>query len=101
MRGKPEIYYSVRNWWRRRFGDYARLERRALPDGTRVHLVCGPRCRFADHGGTWVTSWTPRRTGNLDDPDDYRLTREGDGQTTFAHRDAIEPLEEVRYPTEV
>ena len=85
------------DWWRRRFGDYARLERKALPDGTRVRLTCGPKCGFGDHAGIWVTSWTPRRTNEIDAPDDYRLTREGDGQQTFARRDAIETVSsEVR-----
>jgi hypothetical protein len=77
------------DWWRRRFGDYAKRERQALPDGTRVRLVCGPRCS-GEHGGVWTTSWTPRRSKDMDDPDDYRLTREGDGETTYAHRNAIE-----------
>lgn len=86
---------NLRTWWRKRFGDYAKLERRALPDGTRVRLVCGPACGFRGHGGVWLTSWTPRRMNSLDDPDDYKLTRESDGETTFAKRDAIEPTEEA------
>lgn len=67
----------VREGWSRRFGDYARRERAALPDGTRVRLVCGPGCQFKNHDGVWTTSWTPRRNNDIDDPDDYRLTREG------------------------
>jgi len=44
--------------------------------------------------GIWVTSWTPRRSGDIDDPDDYRLTRESDGDITFATRNAIHPVSE-------
>lgn len=82
-------------WWSRTFGDYAKAEREALPDGTRVRLTCAGWCgRVGDdaHAGIWVTSWTPRRTGFYDDPDDYQLEREGDGKVTFAHRNAIEPV---------
>jgi hypothetical protein len=86
------MWARLREWWRRRFGDYAHRERIALPDGTRVVLTCGPNCTFSEHDGVWVTSWTPRRSGDLDDPDDYRLTREGDLHTTFARRDAIAPV---------
>jgi hypothetical protein len=83
---------KIRIWWRRRFGDYARASRAALPDGTRVRLVCGPAgCSFAVHDGVWRTSWTPRRLDDVDAPDDYRLQREGDGEVTYAHRSAIEP----------
>lgn len=86
------------SWWERIFSkrvrEYVRLERRALPDGTRVVLICNrSKCRFTHHDGVWVTSWTPRRTGDIDDPDDYRLTRERDGETTYALRNAIYPLE--------
>jgi hypothetical protein len=82
---------ELRKWWRMRFGDYAHEARRALPDGTRVRLVCkNTRCGFHDHEGIWITSWTPRRNGDPDDPDDYRLTREGDGETAFAVRSALE-----------
>jgi hypothetical protein len=80
---------SLREWWTRRFGAYARRERAALPDGTRVRLICGPGCSFSTHSGVWKTSWSPRRTGLVDDPDDYRLEREGDGHTTYAHRNAL------------
>lgn len=66
----------VRSWRRRRA---------ALPDGTRVRLVCSPRCSFRDHDGVWTTEY-------LDDPGDYRLTREDDGETTYAARNAIEPV---------
>jgi hypothetical protein len=83
---------SLRSWWSRHVGEHARRERASLPDGTRVRLVCGEACRFRDHSGIWLTSWTPRRTGCIDDPDDYKLTRESDGETTFAARDAIEPV---------
>lgn len=83
----------IRDWWRRRYGDYARLERAALVDGTRVRLICGPpRCTFGKHDGVWITSWTPRRMNDIDAPDDYRLTRESDGETTYAKRDAIQPV---------
>jgi hypothetical protein len=65
------------------------MERTALPDGTRVRLVC--KCQgFSTHEGVWVTSWTPRRTDNIEGPDDYLLTREGDGHTTYATRGALE-----------
>lgn len=90
---RPRAYYALREWWRRTFGDYARAERVALPDGTRVRLVCGGgRCTFKDHEGVWRTSWTPRRMHDVDGPDDYMLTREGDGETTYAARDAVEPI---------
>lgn len=70
-----------------------RAERRALPDGTRVRLVC--KCSgYGEHGheGIWTTSWTPRRMGELfdDTVDDYKLTREGDGEETYATREAME-----------
>jgi len=78
-------------WWRQ--WRLRRAARAALPDGTRVRLVCKDTgCTYRDHGGIWVTSWTPLRNGNPDDPDDYRLTREGDGEVTFATRGAIEPV---------
>jgi hypothetical protein len=86
-----ESIWRLRNWLRRHFGDYARRERAALPDGTRVRLTC--KCsRFERHDGVWITSWTPRRNKNMDDPDDYLLTREGDGATTYATREVIEPV---------
>jgi len=68
-------------------------ERLALPDGTRVRLTC--RCSgwgTRGHDGVWRTSWTPRRMGMLVDDvvDDYRLTREGDGEETYATRGVLE-----------
>ena len=71
---------------------YWRLERAALPDGTRVRLECGHGCGFKDHEGVWVTSWTPRRFTDARryyEPDDYRLTRESDGETTFARQNVL------------
>jgi hypothetical protein len=65
-------------------------------DGTRVRLACKlPNCRLKDHSGVWRTIWSPRRTGFHDTPDDddYRLTREGDGATTYAVREALEVVE--------
>lgn len=81
---------SLCEWWSRHFGDYARRLRQALPDGTRVRLICPRTCKFADHTSAWVTSWTPRRTGFIDDSDDYLLVREGDGERTFARRDVVD-----------
>jgi hypothetical protein len=83
---------SLREWWRRHFGDYAKMERKALPDGTRVRLACQPNCGYSDHRGIWVTSWNPRRQNDIDAPDDYLLVREGDGERTYAKRDATEPV---------
>ena len=75
-------------WWLSpRLRAFRRRERAALPDGTRVRLSCG--CPGREHDGVWLTSWTPRRTGFLDDPDDYQLEREGDGRTTYATRGAL------------
>jgi hypothetical protein len=76
--------------------EYQRREAAALPDGTRVRLACKlPNCRLKDHSGVWRTIWSPRRTGFHDTPDDddYRLTREGDGATTYAVREALEVVE--------
>lgn len=87
-----QLRAQLREAWSRRFGEYARLERAALPDGTRVRLVCGPGCGFRHHEGVWTTSWTPRRLNDIGAPDDYKLVRETDGETTFAHRSAIEPV---------
>jgi len=77
----------------------ARLEREALPDGSRVRLVCKcPHRVDGSHDGVWTTSYTPRRTKVLDDPDDYRLVREGDGATTYAHREALEVVSAANTP---
>lgn len=85
---------TIREWWSKNFGDYAQRERAALPDGTRVRLACRDgTCSFPDHSGVWLTSWTPRRSGDIDDPDDYRLTRESDGEVTYATRAAIEVVD--------
>lgn len=76
-----------RTFWARRA--YRRMAARALPDGTRVRLTCQcSRARHA-HNGVWTTSWTPRRV-SWDSPDDYLLTREGDGETTYATRGVLE-----------
>jgi hypothetical protein len=80
-------------WWRlsAEWRDYVRRERAALPDGTRVRLVC--LCS-RDHGVIWLTSWTPRRMRDINDVDDYRLTSETDpNDTTFAVRDVLEVVE--------
>lgn len=77
---------------RRDHRQHAIRERTALPDGTRVRLICGPCCSFRHHDGVWLTSWTPRRMNDIGAPDDYKLTRESDGQETFATRSAIEPV---------
>ncbi len=84
--------WVLRQWrafWGRR--TYRRMERGALPDGTRVLLAC--QCSRHDHAGVWTTSWTPRRIGGprpWEEPDDYQLTREGDGKTTYASRSVLE-----------
>lgn len=81
----------TRPWWWWLFAEwraYVRREQAALPDGTRVRLVCS--CQGRDHEGIWVTSWTPRRMRDHTDVDDYLLTRETDAQTTYAARDALE-----------
>lgn len=81
---------ALRRWWWARV-DLPRQARKALPDGTRVRLVCG--CARCDHAGIWITSWSPRRMGgDPDAPDDYRLTREGDGESTYALRNVLEPV---------
>lgn len=91
-RGWARRRASLREWYSRRFGEYARLERAALPDGTRVRLVCGSGCGFREHDGVWFTSWTPRRLNDIDAPDDYKLSRdpEGNGEATFAMREVLE-----------
>ena len=59
-----------------------------------MRLVCGcSRCTLKEHDGVWTTSWTPRRLQDTTAPNDYRLTRETDGETTYATRDAIAPVE--------
>lgn len=85
-------------WWHWLFfaavREYRTLEKGALPDGTRVRLVCDKLgCNRRVHEGVWVTSWTPRRNNRIDDPDDYRLAREDDGYTTYATRGAINPVD--------
>jgi hypothetical protein len=65
----------------------------ALPDGTRVRLVCECSRSRHTHDGVWVTSWTPRRQNDADTVDDYELTRESDGETTYATRGVLEPIE--------
>jgi hypothetical protein len=85
-------FKTIRTWWRLRFGRYARLERTALPDGTRVRLTCKCKSFAKEHEGVWVTSWTPRRLNDVDAPDDYRLTRESDGETAYASRNVLEPV---------
>jgi hypothetical protein len=82
-------------WWQRLFSrrvrEHLRREAAALPDGTRVRLVC--QCSRRDHAGVWTTSWTPRRLDDIDVCDDYMLTRESDGESTYATRGAIEPVQ--------
>jgi hypothetical protein len=64
--------------------DVRRLKARAYPDGTRVRLTCSCRGYGSDgHRGVWVTEYKV-------ESDDYRLTREGDGETTYAALNAIE-----------
>jgi hypothetical protein len=82
-----KVFVRLKTALRRRFGDYARTERAALADGTRVRLLCD----HDHHKGVWRTSWTPRRLNDVEAPDDYQLTRESDGKTTYATRGAIEP----------
>lgn len=92
----PSPWTWVRRVWRRFWGmrAYRRLERASIPDGTRVRLICPDRCRDR-HLGIWTTSWTPRRIGGpcpWDEPDDYRLTRESDGETVYATRESMQIL---------
>jgi hypothetical protein len=73
-------------WWIDRVDrlETASRRRAAMPDGTRVRLTC--RCTGYDphaHGGIWTTEYQ-------EDGDDYRLTREGDGEATYAARNALE-----------
>lgn len=81
------ITWLARSWlsWVERRELAARI-RRALPNGTRVRLTC--HCKGygqAAHEGTWTTEYK-------DLTDDYLLTREADGETTYAARNAIQVL---------
>jgi hypothetical protein len=88
---------ELRVWWSRNYGEYRRLERQAVPDGTLVRLVCREHCSFpaTQHEGVWYTSWTPRRMNDIDTVDDYRLSRdpEGNGEATYATRGSFEVVE--------
>lgn len=90
--------WAVSQWkafWGRRA--FRRMARAALADGTRVRLACGCSRSRHSHGGVWTTSWTPRRIGGTrpwEEPDDYLLTREGDGETTYATRGVLEIVAE-------
>lgn len=101
--------YALNPWrWLRRAWVIARAKRlykqaarRALPDGTRVRLLCPPSC--ADrHAGIYRTEWSPRRVFKSgqpyyprawEAPDDYHVVRESDGDTHFATRDALEVVQ--------
>lgn len=68
------------DWWARRFGDYARREREAMPDGTRVRLVC--QC---GHGSLVASRAAPSR----------RLTSRGRVDTTDPVRTGTDRTSEL------
>jgi hypothetical protein len=78
---------KARLWW-------LAMRRSAIPDGTRVRLICACyRCVASGNAETYVTSWTPRRQQDPTAPDDYELTRESDGNVSWATRAVIWPIE--------
>ena len=83
-----KLLTQLARWWLSRMNriELQRAVKNALPDGTRVQLECscrgfGPNA----HEGVWTTQY--KLTA-----DDYRLTRESDGEITYAVRKVLKVL---------